>query len=265
MSDTTSLRISDIRIDGGTQPRAAILPAVVAEYAEEMTDGAAFPPVVVFYDGLQYWLADGFHRVAAAMQNGFKKIDADVKQGTQRDAVLYSVGANSSHGLRRTNADKRRAVETLLRDEEWSKWSNSEIARRCGVNHHMVADMKASLGVSPSERTYTTKHGTVSTMQTGNIGKREIISEEGMDSTNTPAHVAPAPSVPPRYVQVERTVSIPEMVSGDDVYAQQFIWWVNHVTARAQELAGQVSGLGIEKAFALALSESFREGRLILQ
>jgi len=34
------------------------------------------------------------------------------------DAVFNSVGANAEHGLRRTNADKRRAVLTLLNDDE---------------------------------------------------------------------------------------------------------------------------------------------------
>jgi hypothetical protein len=85
---------------------------------------------------------------------------------------MYGAGANGSHGLKRTNEDKRRAVMCLLEDEEWSGWSNSEIARRCGVNHHMVAGMRPSLGETPSEaRTYTTKHGTTATMNTANIGR----------------------------------------------------------------------------------------------
>jgi hypothetical protein len=32
--------------------------------------GRNSPPVVVFYDGTSYWLADGFHRVKAAEQAG---------------------------------------------------------------------------------------------------------------------------------------------------------------------------------------------------
>ena len=64
------------------------------------------------------------------------------RQGTQRDAVLFSVGANGSHGLRRTNADKRRAVETLLRDAEWSQWSNREVARKCSVDESLVRNMR---------------------------------------------------------------------------------------------------------------------------
>ena len=98
-----------------------------------------------------------------------------MRTGTLRDAVLFSVGANAAHGLRRTNADKRRAVETLLADAEWSAWSDREIARRCCVHHDMVAVARKSLADSasekPAERTYTTKHGTPATMNTANIGK----------------------------------------------------------------------------------------------
>lgn len=97
---------------------------------------------------------------------------------TKRDAVLYSVGANSTHGLPRTNIDKRKAVMTLLEDGEWSQWSNREIARQCAVDegtvrkyrNELTAEIPQSGDASP--RTYTNKHGTTSTMNTENIGKR---------------------------------------------------------------------------------------------
>jgi hypothetical protein len=41
--------------------------------------------------------------------------------------------------LRRSNADRRRAVMALLKDEEWSGWSDREIARRCRVGHVLVS------------------------------------------------------------------------------------------------------------------------------
>ncbi|RMD90366.1 MAG: streptomycin biosynthesis regulator, partial [Alphaproteobacteria bacterium] len=59
--------------------------------------------------------------------------------------ILHACGANSSHGLRRTNADKRRAVETLLRDEEWSQWGDRKIARKCAVHHSFVAKIRREL------------------------------------------------------------------------------------------------------------------------
>ena len=77
------------------------------------------------------------------------------------------------------NADKRRAVTMLLQDEEWSQWSDREIGRRCCVVHNLVSRLRAemSLGSKPSEpptpKTYTTKHGTVATMRTENIGRTD--------------------------------------------------------------------------------------------
>lgn len=145
------LAISLIRTDGGTQPRAELSSDTVVEYREAMRAGSTFPPVVVFYDGAYYWLADGFHRHAAWIGLGEKKIPVDIRQGTVRDAILFSVSANAGHGLRRTNADKRRAVARLLGDDEWVKWSDREIARRCAVSHPFVMQMRASLVTVTSE------------------------------------------------------------------------------------------------------------------
>jgi hypothetical protein len=100
------------------------------------------------------------------------EIAADVRQGSRRDAILYAVGANALHGLHRTNADKRNAAMTLLRDETWSAWSDREIARQCAVSDRFVNGLRAQLTANiRSDRTYTTKHGTVTTMKTDAIGR----------------------------------------------------------------------------------------------
>jgi hypothetical protein len=150
-----------IRMDGGTQMRAAINESTVKEYAEVFETCAEwgnFPPLVAFYDGQQYWLADGFHRLTAwkLVMDASTPVPVQVRSGTRRDAILYAVGANAQHGLRRTNADKRRAVETMLMDDEWSKWSDREIARQCFVSHQFVSDIRRALAanaqVLPGER-----------------------------------------------------------------------------------------------------------------
>lgn len=139
------IAISNIRRDGGTQPRTGTDQMAVAEYAEAMKNGAEFPPVILFFDGTDYWLADGFHRVAASEAAGRAELLADVRQGTRRDAVLFSVGVNAHHGIRRSSADKRRAVETLLRDEEWRQWADREIGRRADVDHKTVGKIRSEL------------------------------------------------------------------------------------------------------------------------
>ena len=167
--------LREIRTDGGTQARAKLDEAKVEEYAEALGAGAIFPPVVVFYDGSAYWLADGFHRVAARRRGGASDdsvIPADVRSGTRRDAVLFACGANATHGLARSIDDKARAVVTLLRDDEWGQWSYREIARRCQVSHDFVgnvAERHGLTGRASSDKTYVTKHGTTATINTANI------------------------------------------------------------------------------------------------
>jgi len=171
-----------IRTDGGTQPRAEISNEVVQDYAQDMLQGAKFPAVVVFYDGAAYWLADGFHRVAAAKVARLAEIDVDVRQGTRRDAILYAVGANGAHGFRRSNDDKRRSVITLLDDAEWSQWSSNKIAEKCAVSHTFVDRIREerrlvnqSLASDASDSAtvkYQDRWGNERTMNTGNIGQR---------------------------------------------------------------------------------------------
>jgi hypothetical protein len=171
----TKIDIGKIKIDGGTQPREDIDVSIVSEYADAMREGANFPPVVVFNDGVRYWLADGFHRYHASKKVGFIDIDADVKQGTQRDAVLYSVGANTDHGLRRSNSDKRKAVLTLLEDDEWSQWTQTKISEQCGVSQQFVSKLVAENPQSSynNSKIKKVKRGDQEyTVKTDNIGKK---------------------------------------------------------------------------------------------
>lgn len=110
----TRILLSAIAFDAGTQIRAAIDPQVVSDYAEAMTNGATFPPIVLFHDGNQHYLADGFHRFLAAQRLTFKDIDADVRPGTKEDALWFALGANKTNGKRLTEKDKRNAIELAL-------------------------------------------------------------------------------------------------------------------------------------------------------
>ena len=96
------LTVARIRRDGGTQARVDTDVLVVDEYAEKMAAGTKFPPVVVFDDGKDRWLADGFHCVLAAEQARLRSILAEVRPGTREDAQWFALGANQQHGLRRT-------------------------------------------------------------------------------------------------------------------------------------------------------------------
>lgn len=133
------LNLNAIRLDGNTQARVSLNEQTVGEYAETLE---SLPPVIVFHDGSDYWLADGFHRYFAHKQAGKASIACDVQDGTRLDAVLFAVGANRHHGLRRTNEDKRKAVQMLLAEDQCKSWSDRKIAEACAVGHPMVAALR---------------------------------------------------------------------------------------------------------------------------
>ncbi|MRW83027.1 hypothetical protein GJ698_02845 [Pseudoduganella sp. FT26W] len=167
------LPVSSIRIDGGTQSRVALHEPTVADYADVVRSGGELPPVVVFDDGAEIWLADGFHRYHGHNAAGVADIGCEIHFGTRRDAILYSAGANAAHGLRRTNDDKRRAVKTLLEDAEWSAWSNEAVARACRVSPHTVASVRGAISANaemPCARLVERK-GVTYQQNTANIGK----------------------------------------------------------------------------------------------
>lgn len=171
------IAIDQIILDGGTQPRAFIDPTVVNDYSEAMVAGAKFPPVVVFYDGEKYWLADGFHRLKAAYHEHMDMIHCEVRQGTLDDARWYSFSANKTNGLRRTNEDKQRAVQAALLHPKGAGLSNSTIAAHVGVDESTVRvwreKLTASSGIPKIDTRSVTRKGTTYQQNTANIGRRD--------------------------------------------------------------------------------------------
>jgi hypothetical protein len=135
-----------ITVDSAIQQRAAgTSQDVVADYAEAMRNGVAFPPIDVFAteDGIHY-VANGFHRLIAQQSASpdVEDIECRVHRGTRDDALLFACGANAQHGLPRSRSDKMKAVTTVLRSEQCSAWSDREIARQCQVSHVFVATVR---------------------------------------------------------------------------------------------------------------------------
>ena len=139
------------------------------------SQGNVFPPAVVYYDGADYWLSDGFHRYGAAKKAGLGSLKAEIRQGTRRDAVLNAVGANAT--LRRSREDKRHAVSILLADGEWSKWSNRTIAHRCGVDEKLVRTLRSASAAKPQIARTVERNGKTFEMHTDNIGKKDTVVE----------------------------------------------------------------------------------------
>jgi hypothetical protein len=222
---TVHLNLADIRLDGGTQTRAGLLEETIEEYTNRLKVDPDCPwdrPAVVFDDGVEYWLADGFHRHQAYSRAGLETMPCEIHVGEQRDALVYALSANHQHGLKRSQADKRRAIQIALGDSEWRDWSDHQVARLCAVDHKTVAVVRETLTrefpsdtektasqdsqpetpapeqpaaeeqpAPPKKRKYKSRSGKTATMRTGRIGQKKKTTEppepSPSESTSNPA------------------------------------------------------------------------------
>lgn len=149
--------ITAIDFDSATQLRAEINSEKVNEYAERMADGDKFPPVDLFEIGDRYLIGDGWHRILAYQKNETLTVEAEIHSGGRTEAIRFALGANAKHGMARTNADKRKAVEVALR--EFPNLSNREIARICGVGYTLVGEQRKQLTETGSSAEPETRIG----------------------------------------------------------------------------------------------------------
>lgn len=208
MSEIRILDLDQFQMDPEVQTRMLFNDAPLEVFRELYCEEGpeALPPVVVFHDPDDvYWLADGHYRVLAARAEFGEKwecvLPADVREGTKRDAALFAAAANAKHGQPLSALDKRRVVRRLLKDPEWSLWSDREIARHTGTSHVFVgsqrkelereAQMASGNGYQMSSPTRTVQRGgTTYPMHTGNIGHAQSVTprqdnDDGMEAVIT--------------------------------------------------------------------------------
>ncbi len=143
------LLIETIRTDGGVQSRERINEEYVAELVALIKGGRKLPPIEIYRDETGVWCSDGFHRVRAHLQAERRTIRCNIHDGGQQDAAWASCAANQEHGLRRTNADKRHAVEMALRLRP--TLSARAVADHVGVDEGMVRQSKVRCGIPAPE------------------------------------------------------------------------------------------------------------------
>jgi hypothetical protein len=145
------IALSVIQFDTELQFRSRTHLETVQEYAEayrteeEVPPEMRLPPVVLYFDGSIYWLADGFHRVMARKRLGEEFVRALVFQGTKLDAIFHAAGANKKHGIPLTREEKQNIVRRVLAYPEWRSLPSRVIAVHCGVSHTTVLNILNSI------------------------------------------------------------------------------------------------------------------------
>ena len=141
--ETKKFPIEDIVRDPSCQSRAIGNAEATDDYAAHLRAGGTLPDIEVFLVKGVPHVVDGFHRLDAHLAAGVTFVRAViVGKGTLDEAAWYATSANKSNGLRRTNADKRKAVRNALTNPIGSDQPSRIVADHVGVSHELVASIR---------------------------------------------------------------------------------------------------------------------------
>ncbi|NNJ27828.1 hypothetical protein [Alienimonas chondri] len=163
---------------GGTDQTTAEEYADVLREAQKFGGPWPFPKLEGVRDtGSVLHLYGGFTRLAAAkLADWSDPVPVRSLRGDDDLALKMALKENADHGVRRTNADKRKAVETALLVPWWSGKSDREIAGMCAVSHEFVRKVRGELE----------DVGTVSTVDT-------VVGRDGVEQPRRKSKAKPAP------------------------------------------------------------------------
>jgi hypothetical protein len=186
---TQTLNLDEIVVDPEFQPRANALDNKHVEdlmVAYELPESSVQPMTVWMIEGRgnKPYLVKGFHRREALVRLKRKKAEFEVRHGTVADAILDAAGSNRSHGLKRTPADKRRAVEMVLQCHP--DWSDRRLADVVGVSHFMVAEYRPRLE--------SVSGNAIRVASDGRVNKVKVKQKEARNGNKSKPKAAPKPS-----------------------------------------------------------------------
>lgn len=171
-----TLELATIVVDSAIQQRIDIDANLVGDYAETIADWQSTAPLVVFRDADgAHWLADGFHRHAAARKAGLATVAAEVRQGDKRDAIRHSLSANAKHGARRGAADLAKAYQTAVAMKFCPTDDAKAVAELLACSERHARDLTASARTQAKDNQ---RAAILSRIDCG-LSQREIANELG--------------------------------------------------------------------------------------
>lgn len=178
MSETKIYRIDELDFPEELYPRASGKTwwAHVKRYADEMKNGAVFPPIIVGLHKGKNIVVDGWHRCQAYKMNGEEYVTAILKKYDDlRDLFADAVRYNNKHGIMLTPHDKVRIIDKL----EEMKFEPFEIGEIVQASPDMIKKF-SSRKVNTPRGTYYLK-SSLNKLYEKNWISEEII--EGFDQS----------------------------------------------------------------------------------
>ncbi|MGY8679776.1 hypothetical protein Q2941_18550 [Bradyrhizobium sp. UFLA05-153] len=217
--------------------RVTISKETVTEYAEAMGRGSAFPHVDVMDVGGELYLTNGYHRIRARRACGETTTNAYVSTGSYEDAQDAAAKADSHDGLRRTNADKRKVVNMLIRMERHVDDSDRAIANIAGVDNHFVAKLRKQLKnhLATGDRPQLNGENRPTSMPEKRKGLDGKYRRANKRSTKKPSAALPPPKPVPKYTPEQigwpppEIADLPHPEHPEYTHAQWFVRQHGHV------------------------------------
>jgi len=100
--------------------------------------GVPLPPIVVQRG--TYQVVDGMHRLRAARLRGEERLPVCFFDGTEQEAFVLAVRANTTHGLPLTLGDRTLATERIIASQP--TWSDRAIAMAVGLGARTVGNIR---------------------------------------------------------------------------------------------------------------------------
>jgi hypothetical protein len=132
-SSTVTIAITDVKLPN--QPIRPVDEHHVAVLAEVIDD---LPPISVHR--ATNTLIDGLHRLTVFRRAKRERIPVEYFDGTEEDAVIEAIRANTAHGRPLTLQERRRAARWLL--EQNPARSDRAIGRVCSLDHKTVGALR---------------------------------------------------------------------------------------------------------------------------
>ena len=134
------------------------------------------PPILVHRATMQ--VIDGMHRLRAAVRNGRDRIHVEFFDGTEAEAFLAAVRANTAHGLPLTTADRRAAAKRIITSHP--HLSDRSIGATAGLAAKTIAAIRRELGDDRTTATRVGRDGRVRPLDS-TVGRRlagEVIAAQ---------------------------------------------------------------------------------------
>ena len=240
------LNLGEIVEDHSLQIRDGVDPSLVNTYRALMKSNGPLGVLDVFsIGGGKYLLANGWHRLKAGKELGWKEIDCNVRKGGRREAVLFAAGANAKHGRPFNREEKRRAVFTLFDDKEYFNWSDGRIARHCGIVRMTVGTYRdAFINEQGQKNSSKTGASSVSLSNLDSEKPRKRIDKHGRESTISTTNIGrkPQPQADKNLADLNSALNILAMLPFDADYAVETFG--DRITNKADAAIEWVHGLG---------------------